>query len=86
MIETLHKGEEFKKTLANISCQIEAKTDLTEPQPKNRMTQVVPPKVQEGPVVHPHPMLEEVHREEHVLPLLQPSQLEQVVIQVPPIQ
>ena len=58
MIETLHKGAEFKKTLETLSSQLREKTGEVESQPKKQKTRLVPEQVQvqQALVSHPQPM------------------------------
>ena len=46
MLETLHKGAEFKMGLVNLSSQLEKHIEEAEPQPKKHRTQLVPQQAQ----------------------------------------
>ena len=56
MIEALHKGKEFKKTIENLSSQLQTETEEVESHPKNTKTQIVPEQVQiqQEPTANPY--------------------------------
>ena len=66
MIKTPHKGEEFMKTIENISSQLHTQIEEVEPHLKKKNTQLLPEQVQlqQAPATDPR----EVPKEEHPVP------------------
>ena len=75
MEDTLNKGAEFMKNIERIGSQLQTHTNMDESQPTKQNTQLSSEQVQS----------KQDPREKQTVPLLQISQREQVLVQVPPI-